>query len=126
MMQPPDWNDYHAFLAIARAGQLARAAQAMGVDATTMGRRLRRLETRIGATLFEQTREGQVLTEAGEAMLVEVEAMERAASRIPSSCFTPAFTRLYCRFPDDATIRRQQTDKARRGAGADSSRRRRR
>ena len=82
MMQPPDWNDYHAFLAIARAGQLARAAQAMGVDATTMGRRLRRLETRIGATLFEQTREGQVLTEAGEAMLVEVEAMESAASRI--------------------------------------------
>jgi len=47
-----------------------------------MGRRLRRLETRIGATLFEQTREGQVLTEAGEALLVEVEAMERAASRI--------------------------------------------
>jgi len=82
MMQPPDWSDFQTFLAIARAGQLARAAQAMGVDATTMGRRLRRLETRIGATLFEQTREGQVLTEAGEAMLVEVEAMERAASRI--------------------------------------------
>jgi hypothetical protein len=54
----------------------------MGVDATTMGRRLRRLETRIGATLFGHTREGQVLTEAGEAMLVEVEAMESAASRI--------------------------------------------
>lgn len=82
MMQPPDWSDFQTFLSIARAGQLARAAQAMGVDATTMGRRLRRLETRIGATLFEQTREGQVLTEAGEAMLVEVEAMERAASRI--------------------------------------------
>lgn len=82
MMQVPDWNDYQAFLAIARAGQLARAAAAMGVDATTMGRRLRRLETRIGATLFEHTREGQVLTEAGEAMLAEVEAMERAASRI--------------------------------------------
>ena len=82
MLQPPDWNDYQAFLAIARAGQLARAAHAMGVDATTMGRRLRRLETRIGATLFEHTREGQVLTEAGEVMLAEVEAMERAASRI--------------------------------------------
>jgi DNA-binding transcriptional LysR family regulator len=81
-MQPSDWNDYQAFLAIARAGQLARAASAMGVDATTMGRRLRRLEARVGATLFEQTREGQVLTEAGEAMLVDVEAMEQAASRI--------------------------------------------
>lgn len=84
-MQPSDWNDYQAFLAIARAGQLARAASAMGVDATTMGRRLRRLEARVGATLFEQTREGQVLTEAGEAMLVDVEAMEQAASRIAES-----------------------------------------
>lgn len=77
-----DWNDYQAFLAIARGGQLARAAAAMGIDATTVGRRLRRLETRIGATLFEHTREGQVLTEAGEALLSEVEAMEQAAQRI--------------------------------------------
>ncbi|MCX7285880.1 MAG: LysR family transcriptional regulator [Novosphingobium sp.] len=81
-MQPSDWNDFQAFLAVARAGQLARAASALGVDATTVGRRLRRLETRTGATLFEQTREGQVLTEAGEAMLAEVEAMAQAASRI--------------------------------------------
>lgn len=81
-MQSSDWNDFQAFLAVARAGQLSRAAAAMGVDATTVGRRLRRLETRTGATLFEQTREGQVLTEAGEAMLAEVEAMEQAASRI--------------------------------------------
>lgn len=81
-MQIPDWNDFQAFLAVARTGQLARAAAAMGVDATTVGRRLRRLESRAGATLFEQTREGQVLTEAGEAMLAEVEAMEQAASRI--------------------------------------------
>ena len=81
-MQVTDWSDYQAFLAIARAGQLARAAQVMGVDATTMGRRLRRLEARLGATLFEQTREGQVLTEAGEALLARVEAMAQAASGI--------------------------------------------
>jgi len=81
-MQATDWSDYQAFLAIARAGQLARAAQVMGVDATTMGRRLRRLEARLGATLFEQTREGQVLTEAGEALLARVEAMAHAAAGI--------------------------------------------
>ena len=81
-MQVTDWSDYQAFLAIARAGQLARAAQVMGVDATTMGRRLRRLEARLGATLFEQTREGQVLTEAGEALLARVEAMAHAAAGI--------------------------------------------
>jgi len=81
-MQAFDWSDYQAFLAIARAGQLARAGHSLGVDATTMGRRLRRLEARLGATLFEQTREGQVLTEAGEALLARVEAMAQAASGI--------------------------------------------
>ncbi|EGD60583.1 LysR family transcriptional regulator [Novosphingobium nitrogenifigens DSM 19370] len=81
-MQAPDWNDYQAFLAVARSGQLARAGASLGCDATTIGRRLRRLETRLGATLFEQTREGQILTEAGEALLAEVEAMAQAASRI--------------------------------------------
>jgi DNA-binding transcriptional LysR family regulator len=81
-MQSLDWSELQAFLAIARAGQLARAAQAMGVDATTMGRRLRRLESRVGAILFEQTREGQVLTEAGEALLAKVEAMAQAAADI--------------------------------------------
>lgn len=81
-MQVTDWSDYQAFLAIARSGQLARAGAAMGVDATTMGRRLRRLEARLGATLFEQTREGQVLTEAGEALLAQVETMAAAAAGI--------------------------------------------
>lgn len=81
-MQAPDWNDLQTFLGIARAGQLARAAKAAGVDATTLGRRLRRLEARLGQTLFEQTREGQVLTEAGERLLATVEIMQRAASRI--------------------------------------------
>lgn len=84
-MQADDWSDYQAFLAVARTGQLARAAKAMKVDATTVGRRIRRLEGRIGQTLFEQTREGQVLTEAGEAMLVRVEDMAAAASLITSN-----------------------------------------
>lgn len=54
----------------------------MGVNTTTMGRKLRRLEARLGASLFEQTREGQVLTEAGENLLVKVEAMASAAAGI--------------------------------------------
>jgi DNA-binding transcriptional LysR family regulator len=82
IMQPSDWNEYQAFLAIARTGLLGRAALAMGVDATTVGRQLRRLEARLGTTLFEQTREGQVLTETGEALLISVEAMAAAAAAI--------------------------------------------
>lgn len=89
-MQVADWSDFQAFLAIARSGQLARAGAAMGVDATTMGRRLRRLEARLGTTLFEQTREGQVLTEAGEALLLRVEAMAQAAADIGEASGAPA------------------------------------
>ncbi|WP_288457703.1 LysR family transcriptional regulator [uncultured Sphingomonas sp.] len=92
MTQPVPWNDLQDFLAIARSGQLARAAAAMGVDATTIGRRLRRLEARLGRTLFEQTREGQVLTEAGEALLAQVERMARAADAIASDGAAGALT----------------------------------
>ncbi len=81
-MQPDDWNDYQIFLGVARAGKIARAAAALGIDATTVSRRLRRLEARLEATLFEQTREGQQLTEAGEQLLSRVEAMARAAADI--------------------------------------------
>lgn len=81
-MQASDWNDYQVFLAIARAGQIARAAVAIKLDPTTMGRRLRRLERRIGQTLFEKTRDGQILTEAGDILLESVERMENAALAI--------------------------------------------
>ncbi|GAA0669825.1 DNA-binding transcriptional LysR family regulator [Sphingomonas insulae] len=78
----PRWDDLQDFLAIARAGQIARAATVAGIDPTTLARHLRRLETTLGQTLFEQTREGQMLTAAGESLLVTVEAMQQAAARI--------------------------------------------
>jgi DNA-binding transcriptional LysR family regulator len=73
-MQGMDWSDLQVFLAIARAGQMGRAGAALGMD--------RRLEAALGETLFEQTREGQVLTEAGERLLAKVEAMAQAATAI--------------------------------------------
>lgn len=78
----PRWDDLQDFLRVARAGQIARAAAAAGVDATTLARHLRRLEATLGQTLFEQSREGQVLTAAGEALLVAAEAMGQAAAGI--------------------------------------------
>ena len=81
-MQAMDWSDLQVFLAVAQTGQLGRAGAALRVDATTVSRRLRRLEAAVGANLFEQTREGQVLTDAGEALLLRVERMSRAAAEI--------------------------------------------
>ncbi|MFV0644649.1 MAG: LysR substrate-binding domain-containing protein [Sphingomonadaceae bacterium] len=81
-MQLHDWSDYQAFLAIARAGQLKQAGVATRIDPTTLGRRLRRLEERLGQTLFERTREGLVITEAGEQLLHAVEQMDSAAASV--------------------------------------------
>jgi len=82
LLQVMHWDDLQIFLTVARTGQLGRAAAAIGVDATTVGRRLRRLEKALEQTLFEQTRSGQTLTEAGEALLLKVEQMEKASAEI--------------------------------------------
>lgn len=77
-----DWSDLPYFLAVARTGQIARAAALMGSDATTVGRRIRRLERATGERLFEQTNEGQMLTPAGVALFDKAEAMDRIAGGI--------------------------------------------
>ncbi len=81
-MQVENWNDLRVFLAVARAGQISRAAKVLRVDGTTVSRRLRRLERALGQRLVEQTREGQVLTQYGEELLLKVERMAEEAATL--------------------------------------------
>lgn len=81
-MQVMRWDDLQFFLSLARTGLLASAARQLDVDATTVGRRIRRLEQALGQRLFEQTRDGHSLTESGRKLLVQVEAIERTATTI--------------------------------------------
>ena len=71
-----DWDDLHSFLAVARHGSLSAAARALGVQQTTMGRRLAGLEDRAGVRLLQKTPRGYTLTSAGEAILGNVERIE--------------------------------------------------
>lgn len=68
------------FLALARAPTLAAAASRLTIDATTVGRRLKRLEASLDATLFEPGPGGQVLTDHGQRLLAYAEAAEHAAA----------------------------------------------
>lgn len=77
-----EWSDLPFFLAVARTGQIARAAATLGTDATTVGRRVRRLERVLGERLFEQDARGQTLTPAGAVLLRRAEAMARIAGEI--------------------------------------------
>jgi len=84
-MQAMHWDDLQFFLSLARSGLLTVAARQLDVDATTVGRRIRRLERSLGGqTLFVQGRDGHVLTEAGRRLLTRVETIEREAEAIAS------------------------------------------
>jgi len=77
-----NWDDMRVFLALARSGTLAGAARGLGQDATTVARRIQRLEAAISTTLFEHGLQGQTLTEAGHRLLAHAEAMEGGALAI--------------------------------------------
>lgn len=77
-----DWNDFRYFLAIFRAGTFAGAARELGVEHTTVGRRLNALETALGARLFIRSPEGMVPTGAGRDMLPLAEEMATRAQAI--------------------------------------------
>jgi len=64
-----DWTDLQHALAVAETGSLAGAARALGVNHTTVLRRLNGLEGRIGVRLFERLPAGYALTTAGEEVL---------------------------------------------------------
>lgn len=73
-----DWDDLRYFLRAAQAGTLAAAARAMGVDHSTIGRRLSALERTLGAPLVVRAPDGLHLTPLGESLLPLVEAVDRA------------------------------------------------
>jgi len=80
-----DWDQVRVFLAVARAGQLARAAARLGLDVSTVSRRLDRLEDELGVALFDRTRDGTVATAAAEAMLPAAEDMERGLAQFAAA-----------------------------------------
>lgn len=73
------WDDIRFFLAIVKHGRLAQAARALGVEHTTVSRRLAALERAVGAPLFDRTKAGHLLTRAGHRVVAQAEAMARAA-----------------------------------------------
>lgn len=77
-----DWDDLRLFLAIARAGTLAGAARALGVNHSTVFRRLNAMEAGLEVRLFERLPEGYVPTSAGEALWRRAERVEEEAQTI--------------------------------------------
>lgn len=77
-MSELDWSDLRHVLAIGSSGSLAGAARTLGVNHTTVLRRVDALEAHLGARLFERHRGAWQPTEAG---LVVLEQARRMADR---------------------------------------------
>ena len=70
------WDDMRYVLAISRAAGLNPAAKALGVNPSSVYRRLEALEEELSVRLFERLRSGYELTEAGEALAETAQRME--------------------------------------------------
>jgi DNA-binding transcriptional LysR family regulator len=81
-MELPDWTLIRSFLAVAEAGSLSAAARATGVSQPTLGRHVQAVEAALQVQLFTRTAQGQVLTEAGRALLAPARAMQAAAAEL--------------------------------------------
>jgi DNA-binding transcriptional LysR family regulator len=77
-----DWNDLRVFLTLAREGSLTAAARRLEVSHPTVARRIKALEDDIGARLFYRLPDKFALTAAGEGLLEDATAMERAAESL--------------------------------------------
>ena len=84
-MTGTDWDDLRFFLAVARTGSLAAAASRLGVGASTVGRRIARLETRLGTVLFSHHTIGYALTEPGRALLERAATVEASVAELETA-----------------------------------------
>jgi len=75
-----DWNDLRYFLAVARKGSTLAAAKALRTSQSTVHRRLRELEQRLGYSLVRRHPTGYRLTELGTFALTHAERVEAAVS----------------------------------------------
>ncbi|HEX2114331.1 MAG TPA: LysR family transcriptional regulator [Alphaproteobacteria bacterium] len=77
-----EWSDLRYVLAAARAGTLAAAARRLGVDQTTVSRRIAAAERAIGARLFERVDGALSPTTAGSAAIARAAQVEEAAAAL--------------------------------------------
>ena len=84
-----DWDKLRIFHAVADAGSLTHAGDALHMSQSAVSRQIRALEESLNTTLFHRHARGLILTEQGELMFDATSAMvkrvEAAAARIRDS-----------------------------------------
>src|SRR5688572_30945956 len=77
-----DWDDLRYVLAVTEAGSLSGAARKLGVNHTTVLRRVGHFERRLGLRLFERLPTGYVLTAGGEELIAASRQIEATVTTL--------------------------------------------
>jgi len=75
-MRKENWDDLRIVLAVSRGASFAQAARLLGINESTVVRRLTHAEQRLSARLFERSHGGIKPTEAGHRMIGLAERVE--------------------------------------------------
>lgn len=76
------WDDLRIFLEVARQGSIHGAAKALGLDHSTVGRRIDRLEQTRGVKLLDRSRRGVSLRDEALSLVQHVERMDAHAASV--------------------------------------------
>jgi DNA-binding transcriptional LysR family regulator len=76
------WDDVRYFLEVVRSGSVTQAAIRLGVNHTTVSRRITALEGRLGKSLFDRSGNGWIITPAAEHVVTFAECMAEEANNI--------------------------------------------
>jgi DNA-binding transcriptional LysR family regulator len=82
-----DWDDVRYFLAVARGRSVRAGAERLGVNHSTVLRRIAQLEERLGTQMFEKLPSGYRLTAAGEEVLELANQMEASSHQLETRVF---------------------------------------
>jgi len=80
--QELEWNDLNLVLAICRAGSLSGASRRLGVNHSTVFRRISAIEEKLGVRLFERLPNGYAMTDAGETVFEVSERIENEVQEL--------------------------------------------
>jgi DNA-binding transcriptional LysR family regulator len=73
-----DWDNLRIFLELTRSQNLVDAAKKLGIDHSTVSRRMRKFEEQVGTQLFERNNSGYVFTSEGSRLMEYAERIESA------------------------------------------------
>lgn len=71
-----DWDNVRVFLELTRSQGLVDAAKKLGIDHSTVSRRMRKFEEQVGTQLFDRNNVGYKLTPEGHRLMEYAETME--------------------------------------------------